>query len=621
MKFLAALNKKTHLLEFLLMIFVVITFDIIFVVRYGFSLSFKHWLVAFFNAGIIVSLLLLIKQSKRRFIAYIIFVLIMFTFFVTDSTLYYFKKDVTSIAMLLESGKNTMRIGLKYNPLEAYNLFIWIIIVGFLFYFFKVLNRILKVQKELPNKRFLSRSIYLLFSILGLVFTPMIIDQGDKLLFQTPADKAMFVQKFGSISYHIRDIVTYTGNALRPILYRDSLIEDINERLTEEKAPKSPLFGQYENKNVIMIMCETCEEYGFSREFTPNYYRLVDQSSYYERFYSAAKSNYTYDAEFKSLTSMMYFQADNFMYTFGTNRYPQALPNMLKNQGYTALSFHNFYGDFFNRNVIHQSIGFERYYALEDLIVEPGDYWTLDSLMFDQFKDLIVPVQDQPFFSFIITVTPHGPHNKYRNELQEYYDILDQDPNYVNESLEFRTITAAQMDFDKGLGILLDDLEEKNLMDDTIIVLFSDHKNYSSQPITLEKTPNSDVPYEIEKVPFIIYLPGMDSQKVDLLSSHYDVAPTIMDLLGIEFYKDLYYGQSIFLEEREDKPIILSYSSWICMNDMVEFDAVVYGELSKEAFDIKKRMIFETIDLYEKIYFSNYFNYENPFFELNEEVS
>jgi lipoteichoic acid synthase len=621
MKFLSTLNKKTHLIEFLLMIFVVFTFDIIFVIRYGFNLSFKHWMVAFFNAGIIVSLLLLIKQNKRRFIAYIIFVLIMFTFFVTDSTLYYFKKDVTSIAMLLESGKNTMRIGLKYNPLMAYNIFIWIAILGFLFYFFKILNRVLKVEREYPVKKFFSRTFYLLFSILGLVFSPMVIDQGDKLLFQTPSDKALFVQKFGSISYHMRDIFTFTGNALKPIFYRDTLIEDINDRVTDEKAPLSPYFGQFQNKNVIMIMCETCEEYGFTREYTPNYYRLVDQSLYYRQFYSAAKSNYTYDAEFKALTSMMYFQADNFMYTFGTNQYPQALPNMLKNQGYTALSFHNFYGDFFNRNIIHQSIGFERFYALEDLNVVPGDYWTLDSLMFDQFKDLIVPIQDQPFFSFIITVTPHGPHNKHRNELQEYYNLLDQDPNYVNESLEFRTITAAQMDFDKGLGMLLDDLEEKNLMDDTIIILFSDHKNYSSQLITLEKTPNSNLPFEIEKVPFVIYIPGFESMTIDLISSHYDIAPTIMDLLGIEYYKDLYYGQSIFLEEREDRPIILSYSSWICINEMVEFDMVVSGEISVEDFLVKKQMIYDTIDFFEKLFFSNYFKYPNQFYDVVEETS
>jgi phosphoglycerol transferase MdoB-like AlkP superfamily enzyme len=55
---------------------------------------------------------------------------------------------------------------------------------------------------------------------------------------------------------------------------------------------------------------------------------------------------------------------------------------------------------------------------------------------------------------------------------------------------------AAQMDFDKGLGLLLDDLEEKDLMDNTIIVFFSDHKNYSTIEITEKYKEDSDIPYD-----------------------------------------------------------------------------------------------------------------------------
>lgn len=619
MTFFKKLNQHTKFIEFLLMVAIVISFDIIFVVRYGFALSFRHWLVAFFNAGVIVSLLMLIKTNKRRFIAYIIFVLIMFTFFVTDSTLYYFKRDVTSIAMLLESGKNTMKIGLKYNPLKAYNVFIWIGIVTLLFYGLKAVRRLVMHPVETRHNKLLIKLVYLFVCAFGLIFSPKIVNQNDLLLFQTPADKALFVQKFGSISYHVKDIVSYTSNAILPKLYRNVLLEELASQIDTERAMESPVFGQYAGMNVIMIMCETCEEYAFSPEHTPNYYRLMEKSIYYNRFYSAAKSNYTYDAEFKSLTSMMYFQADNFMYTYGRNAYPNALPNLLRGVGYTAHSFHNYYGTFFNRNIIHESIGFEHYYAVEELDIEPGDYWPLDSMMFDQFKDLIVPVQEDPFFSFIITVTPHGPHNKYRNELAEYYDKLAEDPLYQDESMEYLTITAAQMDFDKGLGHLLDDLEAKGLMDETIIVLFSDHKNYSSLELTMEKTPNSDLPYEIEKVPMLIYLPHYGGDVSDILTSHYDITPTLTDLLGIPIYHQLYYGQSLFLPIREDRPIILSYSSWIDENEMVEFDQVVDGTLEPEEYMVKKMFIYATIEYFEKLFFSDYFNSPNPFFPYQDE--
>jgi uncharacterized sulfatase len=227
-------------------------------------------------------------------------------------------------------------------------------------------------------------------------------------VFNTPADKSLFVQKFGSITYHTKDIITYAGNAIKPLLYADDYIEEIDQVVTQTLAEKSALYGFLEGQNVIMIMCETCEDYAFTREHTPNYYRLHDEGISFTNFYSAAKSNYTYDAEFKSLTSMMYFQADNFMYSFGNNTYTNALPHVLGEFGYTANSFHNYYQTFFNRDQIHPNMGFERYYAFEDLAIEENGNWPLDSIMFEKFKDLIVPIQDDPFFSFVMTVTPHG---------------------------------------------------------------------------------------------------------------------------------------------------------------------------------------------------------------------
>ncbi|HAX03971.1 MAG: hypothetical protein A2Y45_07340 [Tenericutes bacterium GWC2_34_14] len=614
MNFIKKLATKSMLIEWLLVITIIFALDTIFILRYGFTISFRHWIIAFFNVAVVLSAISFIASYKKRFIMYTVFILVMFTFFITDSVLYFFKDDVTSIAMLLESARNTMEIGLKYNPLYAYTLPQWILISVFVFGMAYVLNRIVKMRYAKHERHFTKHAIYFALSVLGLWLTPKIIDHADQILFDTPSDKALFVQKFGSITYHAKDIITYTSNAIKPLIYKDEYVVDINEEAGDEFAPTSDLFGMFEGKNVIMIMCETCEEYAFSPEYTPNYYRLRNQSMYFTNFFSAAKSNYTYDAEFKSLTSLMYFQGDNYMYTHADNAYPTALPEMLRREGYNTHSFHNFYSDFFNRDEMHMSIGFEHYLGFEGLGIEEDESWPLDSIMFETYKDKIAPVQDNPFFSFVLTVTPHGPHDEYRESLKAYYDILEQDPRYQDESLEYKTITAAQMNFDEGLGIMLDDLESKGLMDDTIIVMFSDHKNYSSQEITIEKTENSDIPFEIEKVPFLMYLPGFEAVETQMLASHYDITPTLLDLLGISSYKDFYYGQSLFIDEREDRPIILSYSNWISSSYRVRFGEVVYGEVDIQTFLDTQQEIYETIQFYEKIFFSDYFRTENPYY-------
>jgi phosphoglycerol transferase MdoB-like AlkP superfamily enzyme len=615
MKRIKELAQKNLIVEFLAIVCIVFTFDFIFIMWYGFGVSLAHWLVAFFNVAIILSVISLVRSNKRRYVSYVIYIMIMFAFFVSDSTLYLYKKDVTSIAMLLESGKNTMRIGLKYNPIDTYGIINWILIITFLIGSLIVLNKIVKLYNDKRPRRHITRLSFILFSAIGLMTSPLVISAYDQITYRTPADKTVFVQKFGSITYHSKDIVTFISNAIKPVLYAEDFKDEINSKVTFDLADQSSLFGALNGQNVIFIMCETCEQYAFTPELTPNYYRLKNEGLYFNNFRTAARNDNTYDAEFKSLTSMIYMQSDNYMHTFGENTFNNALPNVLRQFGYTANSFHDFEGSFFNRNVIHPNMGFERYYALEDMDVEVSDptIWVQDSIMFEQFKDLIAPIQDEPFFSFVLTVTPHGKHDKYRDNLEEYYALIDQDSELSSRELEFRTLMAAQMDLDKGLGILLDDLESKNLLDSTTIVLYSDHKNYSSLEMTLKYTENSEIPYEVDKVPMIIYSSVLGSGEMDVLGSHYDLTPTIMDLLGIPYYRDFYYGQSLFLENRIDKPIILAYSSWISSEMVVYDEMIVGGSEDFERFMEIRLSIFNTIDLFEKMFMSNYFEEVIPY--------
>ena len=96
---------KSFILELLIVVSIVFTLDTIFIIRYDFHVSFNHWVIAFFNVMLAVAIIAFVKNPKKRYLMYLLFIAIMATFFVTDSVLYFFKKDVTSVAMLLESFK------------------------------------------------------------------------------------------------------------------------------------------------------------------------------------------------------------------------------------------------------------------------------------------------------------------------------------------------------------------------------------------------------------------------------------------------------------------------------------------------------------------------------------
>ena len=601
-------SKHRRIYEYILIIAIILGMDGLFLLRYDFSLTLLRWSLDLFTIAIIISVISFIKNKKWRYFMQLFTILLAFTFFITDSTLYFYKKDVTSIAMLIESFRDTMTIGLKYSPLEVFPLYGWLLIVVFVLLGIIILKKMVYKESITNHKKLLRiNTINLLISILGLSATTLFINDYEHIILDYPNDKIRFIENFGSITYHVQDISLYTSSLIVSDSTTQAYLDDIKEETELTMAEKSPYFGMFEEKNVIFIMCETCEEYAYSREYTPNYYRLLDQSVYFTEFYSAAKSNYTYDAEFKSLTSMMYFLSDNYMYTYGENTFHNAIPYILRNQGYTTNSFHDFTKTFFNRDQMHPQLGFENYYAREDMVFSETDFWPKDSEMFESMKDLMVPIQDHPFFTFVITVTTHGPYGEYRMELDEYYKTLLDDPNYADAELEYLTLLAAQMDFDKGLGILLDDLEEKQLMDDTLIVLYSDHKNYSSPEITDKYSTRIDNELDVNRVPMLIYGQGLTPQASNILSSHYDITPTILDLLGISFYQDFYYGESLFLTERSDLPIILSLSTWMTTSYRLLNDDIIHGEVTEDALESMRQYVLDKIDFFEKLFITDYF--------------
>lgn len=614
-----SLANRSLIVELVVAVLFVLCLDVIFISRYGFNIPIHHWLISILNLVMIFGAVTFARKNKTRFIIYLILFSIFITVFVIDSTLFFYKRDVSSISMLFEGARQTMRFALRYNPIIAYDFLMWSFIIALIFGFIVLLKRIVFLHNETITKNYLRKWLYYGFMVSALLLSPLILNNRDTLTFAYPSDKSIFIQRFGSVTYHARDIANFATGRLQPILFASSYLEEINETIDFEVAPETDYFGILEGQNLIMIMCETCEQYAFDEELTPNYYHLLNNGYYFNNFYSATSAK-TYDAEFKALTSAMYYsQSDNYYYRWGDNTYNNALPNMLNSVGYTSNSFHNWDGDFFNRKQIHPQFGFDYFHAKEDLIdLNPDHYYPLDSVMFEQFTPLMAPIQENPFFSFIITVTPHGPHH-YREELDPYYALIDEHPLYNEREQEFKTLMAAQMDFDKGLGYLLDYLDENDLTDSTTIIIFSDHRNYSSQHITDQYTPNSHIPFEVDKVPLIIYSEKLGGAVKNTLSSQYDVTPTILDLLGIAHYHEFYYGQSLFLEDRDDRPIILSQSSWISEEMVVMDDLVVKGEITEERFLEVKLWIFDKIDFYDKIFVIDYFNGVDPI--VNEETN
>lgn len=115
--------------------------------------------------------------------------------------------------------------------------------------------------------------------------------------------------------------------------------------------------------------------------------------------------------------------------------------------------------------------------------------------------------------------------------------------------------------FDRLFGELLGKLAQRGLAEDVIIVVAGDHGlRYAEEFESLERSySHSDLSFN---VPFLLYAPGLIDETVQLPypTSHIDVSPTLLHLLGVPTEGLLYDGGNMLDERLNDRILFLSNS-------------------------------------------------------------
>ena len=451
--------------------------------------------------------------------------------------------------------------------------------------------------------------------------------QDKELIINPYYNKVKAFERFGLLTYQVTDTNDYLTRIIPLSEEKINLID--NHFKTDILPIKDDYFGTMSNKNVIMIMLEGIDTYMINEDITPTIHKLINEGHTFTNMFSVYSNIGTYDAEFKALTSSMYYRGDNYYNFYAENVYPTSLANVLREQGYSANSFHNYVGNFYNRNTMHPSLGFENYYSVEDMNYnfenDEVPLWPDDETMFKNMKDLIAPVQDEPFFSFVLTVASHGGYDYYRDVHQEHYDTINSLPQFDDKDPAYINYAAAVMDTDAGIEFLLNDLKEKNLLDDTLLVIFSDHKNYSDMEMTLNlKTLDTNNPYLLEKVPMVIYNPELTHEIIEKPVSHYDLTPTVLNMLGVDYLQNYYYGQSVYLKNSIN-PIIFGYDNWFDDKIVVYNDEILWSDSSLEDVESyyleKKRFVYYNIEIHQSIIICDYFNKAKPHSDKSKDLS
>jgi arylsulfatase A-like enzyme len=142
---------------------------------------------------------------------------------------------------------------------------------------------------------------------------------------------------------------------------------------------------------------------------------------------------------------------------------------------------------------------------------------------------------DQPFFLFLHSYEAHAPYTARQDSLDAIPPVdargLDKDAAHWKRLR--RSYSAEVHSADRALEHLFSELERLALLDDTLVVITSDHGEEFGEHG--DRGHAKTVFDEVLRVPLLFWRPGevAPGRVVDAQVSLVDVAPTILDLVGL----------------------------------------------------------------------------------------
>lgn len=483
---------------------------------------------------LILSIMFLFKYKGKMWTALIINVIITILFI---ADIWYYRNNGTflSIRHLLHPeifnpiGKNLI----NFRPVDL------LFVIDFIVFF--ILFKFDKLRKYNDNSRLslriLKTAIVFSLSALIIFISHYIIDikgtiPGQSFLrlswapFQTFSDMS-------PLGYHGFDLKYFVG---RNKELSDSDINDVQSWINNNKEdiPDNEYFGMLKGKNLIAIQVESLENFVinkkvYGQEITPTLNKLLSGSLYFDNIYEQNNSGTSSDCDLMVNTSIFPIRATSTFPTYPWTQY-NSLQNILNNEGYTTISTHAELPGSWNWAEPHKSFGADKLWDINefniDEVIGPG---LSDESYLKQIADKIKS-ENQPFYTFIATLTSHGPF-----EMPEDKKLLNLHKELDDNMLGgyFQSVRYA----DEAIKLFIEELEKNGQLDNTVLMIYGDHggvhKFYEEEikdaPLNENWWQEND-----KKIPFIIYNKDLKATTISKAGGQVDFLPTISYLLGVE---------------------------------------------------------------------------------------
>lgn len=309
--------------------------------------------------------------------------------------------------------------------------------------------------------------------------------------------------------------------------------------------PLKPILSENsQKKNIIFIVIDSWRFNCMTENITPHIFELSKKSQVFQNHKSG--SNMTTGGIFSLFYAIPATYYDNFT---GLQVSPVFFNEILK-QGYTLsiLSSSTLENPPFNKNVFS---GIQNL-RLESNGNSPSER---DKDIYNEWIKFINGYdskENTPFFSFLFFDSAHG--FDYPSDFPVKFKPTLDEVNYIALNDDYNPITfynryKNSLNYiDSLIGNILKKLEEKKLLDSSIVVITGDHgQEFNDNKKGYWQHGGNFSDYQIG-TPLIVFDASRPAKTYTHLTLHYDIIPTLMNtVLGVtNHYYDYSVGQNLF---------------------------------------------------------------------------
>lgn len=407
----------------------------------------------------------------------------------------------------------------------------------------------------------------------------------------------------------------------------DADINSINKYLiSRDITDKNEMTGVFEGKNLIVIMMESVNDIFINPDYYPNFYKMLTEGWYFENNYSPRNSCATMNNEFSGMTSLYSIYNTCTASKYKSNTYFDSIFNLFNDQDYVTFSAHNYTQAYYPRKAIHTNMGSGEYYGVEKLGIKySSNYvnWSND----DDFMKAWLKILDKKtkkgenFMSWLTTVSSHQPYSSSSIQGDKYYNMT----KGTKYDTDVRRYMSKLKILDNGLGVLLEGLKSRGILNDTVIVLYGDHYPYGISKKHLNKAMdyNTGTDMNAERVPLVIYNSKIEGKAFSQYTSYMNLLPTLANLFNLDYDPRLYMGTDMFSDDFKSLTVFAD-GSWknehafynASKTKIKYYSSYTYSDI--EIRDINNE-ISQEMSMSSKIIKNNYFKYLENKLEQNRE--